>query len=520
MAASAYDRVPYESHAQAETWLDVLAAQATLFGMRPAPPGDCRALFIGCASGWNMLPMAALLPGTRFVGMDQAAAQVESGRADAALLGLKNVELLVLDVVDATAELGEFDYIIVHGVYSWVPARVQAAILRTCKENLAAHGVAYVSYNCKPGWQMRGLMRDMMRLHVRGFDDPADQVRQARAMLGFLGRAAQAAGDGSYGRWLGEEVKLLDRMGDFYLLHEHLAPANEAVWFHEFSKRVGDSGLQYLGEPTLAMMMGRGLPARLREELDAATGDLIQAQQYQDIASGRHFRRSLVVHRDIDLDRQLNWRSLMPLRIASPTQTEADAAALQDNSEVVFRRENAELASSTPSLKRALWRLGHVWPESIGFTELAAAAALGGDPDLESTQRVIGRDLLNAAASGFVDLGVAPRPATPAGRFPYVPGFMRLQAERGLSLLTTALHQPLAADETMRTLIRLCDGTRDLSAIQAAMTSAATEALLTPNAVAQPEVSALAGPMASLTERTLLHMERNGVFVAAGSDHI
>ena len=520
MTASAYDAVPYQSHAQAETHLDVLAAQATLFGMKPARPDACRALFIGCASGWNLLPMATLLPATEFVGFDLSPRQIEAGRADVAALGLTNVDLRVMDASAPAAHLGQFDYIIAHGVYSWVPADAQAAVLNICRDNLAAQGVAYVSYNCKPGWQVRALLRDMMQLHTAGLSDPAQKVRQARAMLGFLGRAAQVDNQDAYGRWLGDEVMRLGKMADFYLLHEHLAPENEALWFHEFVRRARDARLQYLGEPTLGQMMGRGLPAKLRQELDEATGDLIGMQQYLDFARGRQFRRSLLVHADVKLDRGLNWRSLRPLRIATPARVGEEGAgvqeaALDDDSEVTFRRKDAELTSVTPLLKRALWLLGRSWPAAIGFDELAAQAAdaCGYEGDAAQAQQALGGDLLNATASAFVDLAVTQRPAVRMGDRPCTPAFMRLQAERGQSLLTSALHHPLPADETMRTLVRFCDGSRDRRAIDTAMIEAAMAGAF--KAGGDGPVGP-ARAMRGLVQRTLAQMERSGVFVAPG----
>ncbi len=512
----AYDALPYESHAQAETHLDVLATQASVFGMKPAPPSRCRALFLGCASGWNVLPMAAQWPESRFVGVDRSERQVLQGRADASLLGLENVELLPLDMLELPEELGEYDYIVAHGVYSWVPAEVQAAILAICRRHLAPQGVAYISYNCKPGWAMRSLMRDMMLHHARGHDAPQDQVRQARAMLSFLGRAAKAGQKGGYAGWLQGEVDLLGRMGDFYLLHEHLTPANEALWFVEFVERARDKGLQYMGEPTLAMMLDRGLPGALRRELDAATPDLIQMQQYLDFARGRHFRRSLLVHDELTLDRGLDWRTLMPLRVASPARSSATDGALDDASEVAFERDGGELASTSPLLKRALHGLGAAWPASVPFVELVeqALAAVGATISMEQAQRILGRDLLNATASGFVDLSLGPNGAGKAGEFPRTSPLVRLQAERGWSLLTTGHHRPLAADATMRTLVRLCDGSRDEAAITEQMVAATRAGELDGAlAVASEDEATLRRAVAGVVVRTLAEMEASAMFV-------
>ena len=77
---TAYDDLSYESLAYPQTHPDRLATVATLFGVKPAPVDGCRVLEIGCASGGNLLPMAAGLRASEFVGVDLSAAQIVSVR--------------------------------------------------------------------------------------------------------------------------------------------------------------------------------------------------------------------------------------------------------------------------------------------------------------------------------------------------------------------------------------------------------------------------------------------------------
>lgn len=146
-----YDELPYPSLSYAPTHPDRLATLATLLGMDPAPVGQCRVLALGCAGAGNIIPMAYVLPDAEFVGIDASARQIKRGQTVVEALRLDNISLEHLDIQDITPGLGEFNYIIAHGVYSWVPSEVQDSLLRVCKENLASNGVAYVSYNTYPG---------------------------------------------------------------------------------------------------------------------------------------------------------------------------------------------------------------------------------------------------------------------------------------------------------------------------------------------------------------------------------
>ena len=119
---TSYDKVPYFSQAYAQSHPDRLAATAKLFGMTPAPLGDCRVLELGCASGGNLIPMAVQLPGSSFLGIDLSVRQIADGKAIVEQLQLRNIELRQMDITAVDSSLGKFDYIIAHGVYSWVPS--------------------------------------------------------------------------------------------------------------------------------------------------------------------------------------------------------------------------------------------------------------------------------------------------------------------------------------------------------------------------------------------------------------
>ncbi|HXV73592.1 MAG TPA: class I SAM-dependent methyltransferase, partial [Sphingomonadales bacterium] len=186
-----YDLVPYHSLPFAGTHPNHLAAIATIFGMKPPAIETCRILEMACASGGNIIPMAAYLPGCEAVGIDLSARQIEEGEKTIKALGLKNIELRCHGIQDISAKLGKFDYIIAHGVYSWVTDDVRKKIVAVCKENLTENGVAYVSYNTYPGWHMPQALREMMLYHTAAFKDHKARVGQARAFLRFLFEATK-----------------------------------------------------------------------------------------------------------------------------------------------------------------------------------------------------------------------------------------------------------------------------------------------------------------------------------------
>ncbi len=129
---TSYDEVPYEGYPFPQTHPDRLATVARLLGVGAAPAESCRVLELGCTDGGNLIPMAASLPHSSFLGIDLSGRQIAAARKIIQALALENIEVRHLDIADVGDDFGTFDYIICHGVYSWVPAPIQDEVLRIC----------------------------------------------------------------------------------------------------------------------------------------------------------------------------------------------------------------------------------------------------------------------------------------------------------------------------------------------------------------------------------------------------
>ncbi|MCY2962905.1 MAG: class I SAM-dependent methyltransferase, partial [Planctomycetota bacterium] len=164
---TSYDVVLYPGNPYRESHPDHLATVARMFGLESPLVDGCRVLEIGCACGANLIPMAVSVPTARFVGIDLSQRQISEATQTVAALGLANIELRHGSVTEIGPDDGLFDYIICHGVFSWVPQTVREHILAVCSRNLSPGGVAYISYNTYPGWFMRGMVRRMMGFHAK-----------------------------------------------------------------------------------------------------------------------------------------------------------------------------------------------------------------------------------------------------------------------------------------------------------------------------------------------------------------
>ncbi len=248
--ARRYDEVPYESHAFHETHPDHLAVIATLHGLEPPPVATSRVLELGCAGGGNLLPMALEMPEARFVGIDVSARQIDEANAGLQALGVGNVEFRASDLAEIGEDVGTFDYVIAHGVYSWVSEPVRERLLALIRATLAPTGVAFVSYNTRPGWNILGILRELMLFHAGEIEDLKGAVHSSRELLDRV-VGAMPEPNTPYSVAIRREVEQLRSKSDPYLLHEFLEPESHAVGVHEFVAHAARHGLEYLSDARL-----------------------------------------------------------------------------------------------------------------------------------------------------------------------------------------------------------------------------------------------------------------------------
>lgn len=468
MDRNPYDDMPYESLPFSQTHPERLAALARLYGLAAPDPRTARVLELGCAAGGNLLPLAVQFPRADLVGVDSSSRQIADGQQVVDALGLANVRLVAAGIETIDSTWGEFDYILCHGVYSWVPPAIQDSILAVCRARLRPEGVAYVSYNTLPGWRMRGAIRDLMREHALQFELPTEQVTQARAMLDFLAQAAQVA-DPAYKALLQQELNQLTRAPDSYIFHEHLEAVNEPVYFREFVARAEAHGLAFVTESDFAGMLGNDLPAEVASTIERLAPGIVRQQQLLDFVRNRSFRQSLLVHDERAIDRTNLLARIEQLWLASPLQPQGAGA---QGGERFAAPHGPSVTSSAALTVAALHVLAAHWPLPLPWQTLLAQATqrVATAPDAQAlhTLRV---DLLNCYAGHLLDLHTGPGACTRTVSVqPVASPLARYQAGRGLPV-TTLRHLHLTLDEPARALLSWLDGSTPLASLVARWTT-------------------------------------------------
>jgi methyltransferase-like protein/2-polyprenyl-3-methyl-5-hydroxy-6-metoxy-1,4-benzoquinol methylase len=464
--AASYDDFPYESRPFIDAHPDRLATMAILFGITPAPVETARVLEIGCAAGGNLVPMGLELPNARLVGIDLSPRQVAAARSLVKQVGVTNVELQAMSLLDIDEDFGEFDYIICHGVYSWIPPEAQRHVLTICQRNLAPNGVAFVSYNTFPGWHTRQMIREMMFYHVESVSDAKERVRRARVLIDWL---AVSSPDRNvpYARKLAEEAEALKGADDSYILHEFLEVYNEPIYYQEFLRRVDAANLKVFADARYRQM-AECQPEGLQKALGVMSGEMDRREQYHDFLRDRTFRRSLLCHPAVGAAPLSKHENIDRLRVSTLVRAMNPRPDLLNATVEEFRNPDATIrvTSDNPVVKAMLVTLVEAHPRSLPFRELFAAALARLDHLSPAKPANVDRAtaaatvyLLRAYAYMSVDLhAYEPSFALEPSTRPVASPLSRLQVTD--ASVTTLRHQLTKPSSFDRLVLRQLDGTR------------------------------------------------------------
>jgi SAM-dependent methyltransferase/methyltransferase-like protein len=466
-----YDSVAYESWPYPQAHPDRIGVVAALQGLTFVPVENCRVLEVGCASGGHLIPMADQIPGSRFVGIELSGRQFEAGSKLVRELGLRNIELRCGDLMDFPADSGEFDYIIAHGFYSWVPLPVRLKLLEICRRHLSPHGLAYISYNTYPGWRIKEIARNMMLYHARNATDLTERAALGREIIEFV--AGQTPDTGPYGEMMRGFGKAMSAYSDSHILHDQMEAVNEPVNFQHFMNEASANGLAYVGESSVWPHAWARLPGQLRETVLKMSKDRIEQEQHLDFLLNRAFRESILCRKEAGNIAAVATNELFSrLYIAGNPREEAVGTDAQGRTLFQLSAGEQTARISDPRAIAAIRHLRGCWPSAVPFSELVDIAVAESSPSQSNHREKTAMALAGAIQTCYAlrILEIWNRPtdhsAGVVGEFPIAPRLARWQAKR-LPAVTSLRQKSVKVTEEIRAVLPLLDGTRNRKALAA-----------------------------------------------------
>lgn len=382
-----YDELAYKCLPIEWTAPERMALASLLHGGPRTPTDRFRVLELGCGNGANLVPLAHYRRASSFVGLDGAASQITIAKAHGDALGLANLEFVHADLREAERMLeGKFDYIIAHGVFSWVPDEARDAMLHLCSQRLSEGGLFYVNYNTYPGWSIRGLVRDFLIAQTAEGKDLLERARQcqevATRMANSFDIPAAFESQRPYSHLIANEFEFVCDHDASYIAHEYLSPCNRAYWRSEFLDLTSAYGLDYVADADFNYASGRlpmDLPTRLHDM--HLTGRCVE--DTVDLLCYRQLHSPLLTRGPWGRQNPstAEFGALYVASCLSPCSPEDQAATTFDHPPTGFQVE-----TQPGPLRSALHQLHALWPAGRRVAELFVDVP-GATEDLEFLHR-------------------------------------------------------------------------------------------------------------------------------------
>jgi SAM-dependent methyltransferase len=431
-------------------------------------------LEIGCGDGGNLIPLAVAHPRSHFVGVDLAPVHIETARKLTAELELGNVELFADSFVGWGAGQAPFDYVIAHGLLSWVTPALQDRLLDACAKLLSPRGVAFVSYNTHPGWAMQHSIREVMRHHTRGVADIEEAVARARTLLDVL-IATVPGREAAYREHLQSIGAVArDPARRHYFAHEYLESENHPFYVRDFVERAAAHGLVYVADADLVDCELDNMPDEPRSRLAGLADDGPGRLQMLDFVVNRKFRQSLLVHQRNAPLPEPDWRRISRMYVTSALATDDPTTRVAGPGTMQFAdRHGRTLELDQPVAKAALIRFVEDSAQPIAFDDLLEWAwrRAGARPRPGSEEESAERMLVALVFGRLLSAGMAEVQASPPawalepGDRPRASVLARRAARLGAPTASLR-HRSVALDnEAVCAVLARLDGTRDRTAL-------------------------------------------------------
>ena len=271
---------------------------------------------LACGQGFTTNILAATYPHAQFYANDFNPSHIATARDLAAKAGMNNI-LFFDDSFEEFLErdLPQFDFISLHGIYSWISARNRQAIVNFIRRNLKVGGLVYISYNALPGWSAAMPMQALMLRH--GQHSSESILTRIEQALNFTGELLEA--NASYfaqNPILKSRYERLKEQNRYYLAHEYFNQEWNSFYFDEVAKELEDAKLKYVGSAHINDHIDAVNLSPVAQEKLAKISDPIYREVVRDFFVNSQFRRDIFSRGYLILTSQEQLKQLQETQFA------------------------------------------------------------------------------------------------------------------------------------------------------------------------------------------------------------
>lgn len=259
-----------------------------------APAKGFRYLDAGCGQGIVLLFAAAAYPDSEFVGIDFLPSHIHHARKLAERCGIRNVKFIEADFIELAKDptsLGEFDYVISHGVTTWVAPDVKKALFKVIGQVLKPGGLFYNGYNTFPGWLDASPFQHLVMLLGRQMNT-SDAYNKAYEMF-YEFKEGNGAIFNAYTNIM-ERLDKLKLFDNDYPLHEYSNKYWQPVYVSQMMDDLEEVKLSFVGTTALIDAYDDFLPEPVLNIVKDIK-DIKVKEQIKDIVANEAFREDLYV---------------------------------------------------------------------------------------------------------------------------------------------------------------------------------------------------------------------------------
>ena len=512
---STYDNIFFKSKLHRGRHIESIYTQCLLKGIQLEIPHNSKILEIGCATGHALFPMAIEYPQARFVGVDPSESQINEAKSICNKLDVNNIEFRCGTAENVLSGTEKFDYILCHGVISWIPKAAVCDIFATIKQCLSSKGVCLVSYNVSPGSKMRQALWS----HIKQIVSAAESVDQIRSLLSDYRSIIEFDYERPYQVLFYQELTRILSESDSYLIHEVLADHNNAFSYKEFDQIISDYGLKQLMDVRphrngINRLTSSHVPDEAYQAFSRLQSNLLSTDLMLDGSTGLPFRESIIT--SVDIAENDNFKSdhidfekLYTLSYALAScqvleeQDQEDTLSIQASSGRIEKIKH-------PLLKGIFGILSSISPNFLPFSVIQSKF-----PDEEPM--LLARALSECINREVILVSSYPPSIAPSVyAHPNTTTYLRLQSKQGESAQFTSLrYEIVEVDPLAAKFVQHLDGQTDkdslVNLVRVWLTSG--EGKIKADGIVVEDLSEIEQNLPTLVESTLQTLRKGGILL-------